>query len=158
MPRNYSRSFQEKTNSTSADEAPLILLEISHADLVTPIRVVNDTQELIHNGDTFVAMEFGIVEPDDLEQGESRGAIEVDNVGRELTDWLEASNGGQGATVRIIEVLRSNPDVVEWEITMDLSDLHLDMRAVTGGLSFDDILNLTAVALVHRPDVSPGLF
>lgn len=158
MPRNYSRSFQEKVNSTSANEAPLLLLEISHVDLVTPIRVVNDNQDLAHNGNTFVAMAFRITPPDDMQDGQSRAAIAVDNVGRELTQWLEMSGGGQGATVRIIQVLRSAPNTIEWEVTMDLADVRINQREVTGTLTFDDILNLPAVALVYRPDVAPGIY
>lgn len=158
MPRNYSNAWKETTNSTGAAEAPLLMLEIEHVDLAEPIRVVNDAQDLVHNGDTFVALAFGATLPDDLEQGEPRAVLTVDNVGRELTEWLELSGGGRGATVRMIQVLRSAPDVVEWEVTMDLNDVRVNLADVSGTLTFDSLINLPGIALTYRPDVAPGIF
>jgi hypothetical protein len=158
MPKNYSANFKETIHATSAAEAPLILLEITHADLAQPIRVVNDNLDLVHAGDTYTALAFRVMPPDDLSEGQPRAAIAIDNIGRELTQWLELSGGGQGATVRMIQVLRSDPDTVEWEVTLDLADVQVNMLEVTGTLSFDDILNLPAVPLSYRPDVSPGIF
>lgn len=158
MPRNYSSAFQASVNATGAAEKPLILLEIDHADLATPVRVVNDTQDIIHNSDTFTALAFRVTLPDDLQQGLPRAQIALDNIGRELTQWLEASGGGQGATVRFIQVLRSDPDTVEWEITMDLTNVGMDMMQVTGVLGFSDLVNQPGVPLTYRPDTAPGLF
>lgn len=158
MPRPYSANFKEMVNSTGAAEAPLLLLEIAHVDLLEPIRVVNDTQDLLHNGNTFVALQFRATLPDDLEEGEPRATLAVDNVGRELTEWLELSGGGRGATVRMLQVLRSAPNTIEWEVTLDLADVRVNLLDVTGTLSFDSLINLPAIALTYRPDVAPGIF
>jgi hypothetical protein len=58
----------------------------------------------------------------------------------------------------MIQIMRSDPATVEWEITMDLSNLSITMLEVTGELSFDDLLNKPGVALMYRPSVAPGLF
>ena len=158
MPRNYSANLKETINSTGAAESPLILLEIAHADLATPIRVVNDNQDLVSNGNIFIALAFRVTLPDDLEQGLPRAVIAVDNVGRDLTAWIEASGGGQGATVRLMQVLRSAPDVIELDITLDLTNVKMNMLEVSGQLGYDDILNRPAVPLTYRPDVAPGIF
>lgn len=158
MPRNYSNTFKETVNRMSAPEAPVLLLEIVHADLAQPIRVVNDTEDLVHNGNTFVALQFRATLPDDVEQGEPRAILAVDNVGKDLTGWLEMSGGGRGATVRMIQVLRSAPNTVEWEVTMDLADVRMNLLEVSGTLSFDSLINLPGIALTYRPDVAPGIF
>lgn len=154
----YSRTFKETINSTGAKEAPLVLLEISHPDLATPARVVNDNQNLVSNGNTFIAVGFRVVMPDDLDSGEPRSTIAIDNVGRDLTSWIEASGGGKGATVRMMQVLRSAPNTIEWEVTLDLTNVRQNMIEVSGKLGFDDILNLSGIALTYRPDVAPGLY
>ncbi|HHJ11888.1 MAG TPA: DUF1833 domain-containing protein [Chromatiales bacterium] len=158
MPRNYSGPFQETINAVSASEAPLVLLEISHPGLTQPIRVVNDNQDLTHQGNVFTAMAFRFIPPDDLENGMPRAQVVMDNVGRELVTWLESSNGGEGATLRAIQVLRSNPDQIEWEATLDLSNLSIDQLQVRGTLGYEDILNLPGVMVRYRPETAPGLF
>jgi len=158
MPKSVSNIYKETVNSTGAAEAPLIALEITHPDLVTPIRVVNDNQDLVHLTETFVAMAFRIDLPTDEDRGLPQARLAVDNVGREMMQWLEASDGGAGAKVRIIQLLRSAPDTVEWEITMDLSNVKATMLEVTGRLGFEDLLNRPGVTLTYRPDTAPGLF
>lgn len=158
MPRNYSSAAQTEMNATSGADPILILLEIDHVDLSVPIRVVNDTQDLVHQGNTFTAMAFRAVLPDDLEQGASRARLAIDNVGRDLMTWLESSGGGREATVRMIQVLRSAPDVVEWEVTMDLINVSADALEVSGELGFDNLLDRPAVALTYTPASQPGIF
>ncbi len=218
MARNYSRPFREKTNSTGADEAPLLLLEISHADLAEPVRVVNDNDDFPHGaakqwkantayalndivipteyngryyrctvagtsgatepawqktltqtqadgtatwrceGYEHKAVGFRATLPDDLEKSLPSAQLAVDNVGRELTQWIESSGGGQGATVRMMQVLRSDPDTIEWETTLDLTNVGMTMQEVSGTLGYEDFLNKTAVPSVYDPATAPGLF
>jgi len=158
MAKGYSSTLKEQLNSTSATETPLLLLEIDHPDLAAPVRVVNDNQDLVHLGNTFTAMAFRATLPDDREEGMPRARLAIDNVGKELVAWLEASGGGQGATVRMMQVLRSAPDTIEWEVTMDLSNLSMTALEVSGVLSFDDLLNRPGVTLTYRPETAPGLF
>jgi hypothetical protein len=82
----------------------------------------------------------------------------VDNVGRVLTDWIDSSKGGRGATARFIQVLPSDPDTIEWDLTMNLDNIEMDALRVRGELTFDDLLNLPAVAVTYRPEVAPGLY
>lgn len=154
----YTAATNKKINSVSNDEMPLLLLEIDHADLVTPVRVVNDNQDVTFESNTYVALAFRATMPDDIAQKLPRASLSVDNVGKDLVQWLEDSAGGQGATCRMIQIMRSDPATVEWEITMDLSNVSMTMLAVNGVLSFDDLLNKPGVTLVYRPSVAPGLF
>ena len=158
MAKSHSAAYQRTINATSAEESPLILLEIDHSTFEQPIRVVNDNQDLISNGNTFVAMAFRCTLPDDREGQMPSARISLDNVGAELVAPLENSNGGEGATVRIMEVLRSNPDVIEWEGTLDLKNVELSNMEVSGELGYEEILNRPAVLLTYRPDIAPGLF
>jgi len=159
MARNYSTATKKLVNATSAPELPLLLLEISHPALATPIRVVNDNQDLISNGNTYTAMAFRARLPDDMSQGGlPRAQLSIDNVGRELVQWIESSGGGKGASARMLQVVRSVPNVIEWEVTLDLSNVHMTAMEVTGTLGFEDLLNLPGVAFTYRPDTAPGLF
>ena len=72
--------------------------------------------------------------------------------------WLESSQGGQGSSVRMMQVLRSDPDVIETDTTLFLSNISANAMVVRGTLSYHDVLNLPGVVLKHTPDVSPGLY
>ena len=158
MARNYTAGFRSTINSTGAKEAPLLLLEISHPGLTTPIRVVNDMQDLVSNALTYTALPFRARLPDDLEQGLPRAELSVDNIGKELVQWLEASGGGQGASCRMMQVMRSAPNVIEFEITLDLTNLHMSATEVSGTLGFENLLDRPACTWVYKPEVAPGLF
>lgn len=158
MARSYSDNYKQAINETSGAEIPLLLLEIDHSGLTSPVRVVNDTQDLVSNGNTFIAMGFRYQLPDDLEQGNVRARIAVDNVGRDIVQWLEQSYGGAGATVRMMQVLRSDPDTIEWEVTMDLTNVSQNVFEVSGELGFNNLLDQPAVLTTYRVDIAPGLF
>lgn len=158
MARTLSTDAKKLIHSVNANELPIVLLEISHADLVTPVRVVNDNSDVVHNGDTFLALAFRITMPDDLKESPPRASLAVDNIGKELVSWLEMSNGGEGATCRMIQILRSNPNVVEWETTLNLNNVGMNSREVSGNLGYEDLLNRPGLPIVYRPDVAPGLF
>lgn len=158
MPRAYSAAYRSTLAATSAPEAPLILLQIDHAGLATPVRVVNDTQDITSNGNTYVACPFRCELPDDFEGQLPRARLAVDNVGRELMYWIESSGGGSGSTVTFAQVMRSRPDVVEWSITMNLYNVTANWREVSGDLGYDNLMGKPAVALYYRPDTAPGIF
>lgn len=158
MARTYTPNYKQTVNALSAKESPLLLLQIDHPDLGAPIRVVNDTQNITSNGNLYIALAFSCSVPDDQEGQLPQAKLEVDNIGRELVQWLEVSQGGMGATATLSEVLRSVPNLIEWQITMDLTGMIVSPFKVTGTLSFLDTLNQQAVAIQYRPDTSPGLF
>ena len=154
---DFSRDTQTAINSTSG-ELPLVLLEIDHSGLSEPIRVVGDTQDITVAGNLYVAFPFSISLPDDFDGRLPKATLTIDNVGRELTSWLESSGGGRGATCTIRLVMRSAPDVIEYEILMDLTNLSIDWQKVSGQLGYEDLLNRPAVQLQYRQDTAPGLF
>ncbi len=156
MPRAYTASAKTKFIATSG-EAPVTLLEITHADLAQPVRVCDDNQNIVSNGNTFIALAFRCSLPDDFDSN-PRARVSLDNVGRELVSWLEVSGGGRGAKVRIMQVMRSVPNTIEWETTCDLRNVQVTNPEVSGDLGYEDLLSRPAVPLVFRPETAPGLF
>ncbi|MBI3771473.1 MAG: DUF1833 family protein [Gammaproteobacteria bacterium] len=157
MAVTVSTNYKTQTNRTSGT-APLILLEITHPNLPQPVRLVQDNQDIVSNGNTFTAMGFEITLPDDKEQGLPQAKIAIDNVGKELTSWLDASGGGKGAKVRVMQIMRDAPNVIEMDTTLDLSNVSMNVFKVGGTLGYQDILNQPAVTYTYRPDTAPGLF
>ena len=150
----YARTIRE-----SAPERRLLTaLEIRHAAVAAPVRVVNDTEERTIEGNRYVALRFDARLADDVEGQAPQAELAIDNVGRDLTQWLEAAQGGTGATVRVLQVLDIPDPPVEWELTMDVAGVAVDAERVTARLGFDPLLGRAAVTLRHDPQTSPGLF
>ncbi len=158
MARAYSAQFKSTLNSVSANESPLVCLEISHAGLSVPVRVVNDNADLTSNGNLFIAAPFECILPDDMENQLPKAKLAIDNIGRGLVYWLETSGGGEGAKVRFMQIMRSNPNLIEWETTMNLSNVQITMTKVTADLGFENIFSKPAVRMQYRPDNSAGIF
>jgi len=104
VPENYDE-YASALSGTSTSQY-LTLLEIYHNELTAPIRVVSDNKDFVLNGKTFTALRFGIKLPVDKEKQKPRVTLTMDNVGRVLTDFIDQTNGGRGAQVRIMHVLR----------------------------------------------------
>lgn len=158
MSKNYSAGFKKTIHSVSADEFPLILLQIDRDDLVSPIRLVNDSTDLVHQGNTYTGLPFDINLPDDPEQGMPQAQLSIMNVGRELTVWIENADWTQETTATLTQVMRSNPNVAEWSITMVMSDIRMTSQFITAKLGFEDILGTAAVTMRYTPTVAPGLY
>jgi len=156
--RTYSSQYKSTLSRVSSEETPLFLLEISHASLDAPVRVVNDTQDLTSNGNLYIACPFRCVLPDDFEGQLPKARLAVDNVGRDLMYWIETSGGGAGSTVKLIQVMRSRPDTIEWSINMNLYNVQATMQEVTAELGYENLFAKPAIKKQYRPDNSPGVF
>jgi hypothetical protein len=158
MPRSYSAQYKSTLAKVSMEETPLILLEIDHPDLPSPVRVVNDTLNLTSNGNEYIAFPFNCILPDDYENRLPRAILSISNVGRDLMQWLETSDGGNGATARFQQVMRSRPNQIEWEITMSLFNVTANNLEVSAELGFENLFAKPASSISYRPENSAGLF
>ena len=86
----------------------------------------------------------------------------IDNVGGELTERIELSDGGNGAVVKLMQVAEAPVDdgdlEVEWSVELDVVGMRVTTQSVTARLGFDPMLHRPAVQIRHDPDHSPGLF
>lgn len=156
--RVYSSDFNKTVNSVSAAEMPLILLEIDHPNLVAPIRVINDTEDLIHNGVTFTRCAFRISLPDDPDGSLPQASLELDNIGRELVQWLEVADWNLPTTATLIQVMRSRPNVAEYSVVLDMTDITVTPYTVSARLGFDNLLGLPGINIAYTSTVAPGLY
>ncbi|HWL29961.1 MAG TPA: DUF1833 family protein [Burkholderiaceae bacterium] len=154
----YSAAGQRAMLSTAATESPLELIEITHPDLAIPARFVNDRLDIIVDGNVYTATRFRLTRPDDVDRQTPQARLAVDNVGRDLTVWVEQSNGGKGARCRVMAVLRSSPSVKEFDMTLDLAGISIDTLEVSGGLGFQNTLGQNAVAVRFDPLTAPGCY
>ena len=150
----YQRAIRE---AAPADRV-VTALEIRHPAVAQPVRVVNDTVNHRIEGSEYIALRFDARLVDDIAGQAPQAELSIDNIGRDLTQWIEAAGGGIGATVRVMLVLAVPNPPVEWELTLDVAGITVDQERVTARLGFDPLLGAAAVRVRHDPQTSPGLF
>ncbi len=133
----------------------LTALEITHPDVTAPARAVNDTKNHTIDGNNFVAARFRARLADDADGQVPRAELVIDNVGNVLTQWVELSDGGNGAVMKLMQVV---DDVIEWSVELDVVGMQVSTQSVSARLGFDPMLHRPAVQIRHDPDHSPGLF
>ena len=153
-PLRYARAIR----AAAPEDVLLIALEISHPKISDPVRVVNNPVNQIIEGNTYVGLRFSARLADDIEGRAPEAELVIDNVGRDMMQWIEAADGGAGATVRIMQVLAGPPTAPESEMTLDVARVRADQERIVVGLGFDPLLGRGAVQLRHDPQTSPGLF
>lgn len=158
MPKPISASLKANLNTIVADEHPLVLLEIHHPSLTIPVRLVNDRKSVVSQGEQYMACPFELVLPDENESQLPRASLSITNIGRALTTWIDRTQGGMDAEVRIIIIQRSAPSIHEWELWVDLSSVTMDIERVSAQLTFDDILNKPSVPIIYNTTKTPALF
>ena len=144
-----------------AATAPIYAIEIEHPDVSTPIRAVADIQGHTIEGNDYMALPFRAVPPQDRKGQIPTGELSIDYVGRELMQWVEASNGGIGATMRVMKVMRHSnvaDSYIGWEVTLDVGRVRITNNQLTVSIVADPTHGRPVVNFRHDPVTSPGLF
>ena len=123
---------------SDASDLPLVLLKIDHADLSTPIRLVNNKVEIVANGDIFSAFPFEIRLPDNLEDATPRAQLRIDNVSREIGEAIRSISTPAAVTIQVVR--QDAPDTIEmsWP-AMRLTNTRYNALTVRGDLEFEDL-------------------
>lgn len=112
MPRNVSLAAIQGALAQQTSEVYLVLLEIDHANLGTPLRFVNNSENVTSNSNLYTAFPFAVVLPDDQESREPRAEIRIDNISREIIDEVRSLSTYPTMTLSVI--LASSPNTIEW--------------------------------------------
>lgn len=154
----YSNDLKINVNKLNADEMLLVLLEITHPYLSIPLRVVNDNQDIVSNGNNFLAMPFGLKRQDDIQGELPKVDLSISNVGRTITKWIDSSGGGRDAQISIILVRRSSPDLIEERLTLGIEKVSITTEVINFTLIVQNNLVKRAMKYTYDTKRTPGLF
>lgn len=137
-------------------DLPLVLLEINHADLAAPIRVVNNTVDITSGGDVYSAFAFEIRLPDALEDAPPRARLRISNVSREIAQAIRDITSAADVTIEVVR--QDDPDTIEvsWP-AMRLTNVRWDFLTVEGDLEFEDLTREPYPFLSFSPAEFPGV-
>jgi hypothetical protein len=153
----YSSAFIEAVVSQNTSEVFLFLLTLSHPDLETPIRVVNNTENISSNERLYTAFPFNLVLPQDDGESLPQVVISLSNVTLEFIDQIRGLTGA--LDVRLDVVLASSPNTIEMSIDgMKTSIINYDAQNIQATCQIEDVLNMSFPSEIYLPSNFPGLF
>lgn len=155
---SFSDDARVNFNRLNADEALLACLEISHNLLSETIRLVNDNKNLVSNGSEYVAFPFSVVPQDDIQGELPKVSLSVPNIGRELVRWIDSSGGAKGATIKVVLIRRSAPDLIEESLDFGINTVTINSQNVVFSLIVQNNLTKRSCRLVYNTKKAPGLF
>lgn len=150
-----SGAYRRALRSVDPADAVLDALVLTHPAAPAPVRLVDDGADHVIDGETYLGLRMRVLWPDQSDARLPRARVAVDNVGRELTEWVEATRGLAGGRVTCQRVLGGT---VEAEITLDVGGAVVDAQIVQVELGFGLDLGAAAVAMRYTPATAPGLF
>jgi hypothetical protein len=121
-----------------------------------PLRVCNNTEDVISRGNKFIPCGFDIVLPQDDGESLPTVKIAIPNVDRMIIEWIR---GFPTAPTLMLEiVLSSQPDIVERSIDyMRLSDVTYDSMQITGTLHIENVLSAGFPSESYTPIIFPAI-
>lgn len=156
MSNQLSQELLAQLYAQESDDPFLMLVTLSHGSFST-IRLVNNTQDIVSNGNTFTAFPMLITLPKDDGETVRDVQIDFDNVSLELIDELRSIT--TAVDVNIDLVLASNPDTVQMTISdLKLRSISYDKQRVRARLMMDNFLAQEMDAETYGPTNYPGLF
>ena len=135
----------------------LLTFTIPGQPAVTPLRVVNNTLNVISRGLEYEAYPFDIILPEDEIDKLPAVKLSIDNVDRRIMAWLR---GFSIAPQMLLEVITNvNFDVVERSVGfLTLTTVDYDAFKITATLNVDNVLARKYPPDTYDPVQFPGLF
>ena len=152
-----SQRFRESAYDRETEDVWLVLVHLSHADLLEDIYVVNNLEDVISNGQLHKACPFEVILPTDTDEGPPVARVRIDNVAQDVTVSLRLID--TPAFIDFKVVLASDPDTVEAEYSgMTLKDVTVNINTISGSVGLDDLRLEPFPAHSFGPSFFPGAF
>ena len=158
--RNISAGAMRELFAEHSGAAMFACLTFDHPTMSAPERVVNNTEDVTYDGQTYTALPFELTLPDDVEDRAPSLEIRIDNVERSLVELLRSVVTDLPSVQ--LEIVRVQDSTVTLEIgplslSLLSSDINVDVVTLTVGHAID-ILNEPGTKEIFNPKTAPGLF
>ncbi|MEA9551747.1 DUF1833 family protein [Xanthomonas campestris pv. raphani] len=150
-------SFLERRQRLIDPAGPLELIELTAPSFGAVLRIVNDTQDWVSNGNVYVRCPFRWTGPADQSGQTPRAQLEVDNAGRGITEDLERRPPNELVMCRYLITDRSAPDVIARRFFLPLTNVRAAGPTITAQAGWDLFNRQQAVKLRANPHVLPGI-
>lgn len=157
MSRELTQEGLEALMAQDTEEVFLVLLTLSHPSLLADICVVNNTEDIVSNGVTYIAFPFELTLPNDQYASNVRSQLRIDNVDRQIVQAIRSINTAPDVSFKIVRA--ASPDTAEATFpNFKLSNVTYDAQTVSGELVLEEYENEPYPGDDFTPANFPGLF
>ena len=155
---SLSTALLKQLFAQESEDPFLLLVTVSHPDFVgTYIRLVNNTEDIVSRGETFIAFPMRIKLSDDDGEREKEVSISFSNVSQELI--MELRKITTPADVTIEMVLASDLNTVQIEYgELKMRNVQYNSQTIDAKLYMDSFLTVSIPHEKYTPTIFPGLF
>lgn len=146
--RTFTAAFTEALSSGMTDLIILDVLEITHPSLATPIRIVNNSEDISVTGETYQAVGFEFLEPEETEEGLRQTTLKLNNVDQVFTDIIRSLRGDLKITAKCVTPTDLSADPKEFD-NVEYELVPLEVLSVTYD-NFQVTLDVSYEVLSHR--------
>lgn len=157
MSRNLSSVARQAVQAPQTAEVFLLIVEITHADLASPLRLVNNNESITSGGNVYQPLAFKFTPPVEEDGTIKNSKITIDNVDRQLVLALRSISTFPLVSISIIRA--ASPDTIEagpWNF--ELRNANYNAHDITGELVPDNPLRFNASQVAYRNIEFPGLY
>lgn len=134
-----------------------LVTEVAIAITYTPLlRIVNNHESVVSNGDTYLGLAFNFTMPQDGDAQRS-ASIVFDNVDRRVSEFLLGA-GVVDITINEQLILISDPDTAEITRDYSLKNVTINRKTVSGELMYLQYLDDAFPTMTKTPSRFPGVF
>jgi len=157
MPRSVSLPALQAMLAQHTSAVFLELLTIDHADLASPIRIVNNTESVVSDANTFDPFPFKVTLPQDVEDSEPVARLTISNVDQSIITALRTVTSAPTFTLAV--VLSDSPSTKEYgPIDLELRDYQVTKDTISLNLAMTNLSQEPYPYLNFDPVNFPGLF
>lgn len=157
MARTVSADVQRELYLPQTSYCFLPLAKIDSTELVSPVYLVSNNEDIVSNGITYLKCQFEFTPPAEVDGTPQNASISLDGVDRSIIEIIQSIENPLTITISVIEA--SSPDVVEfgaWEFT--LRNVSFNASKVSGDLVFQTYLSDNIGTLKYNNINFPGLY
>ncbi len=122
------------------------------------MRICNAVEDMVSQGVPYIGIPFRFTLPEDVEGTHPQLRLQLDNVGRGITDELERLQPGSVTMAKLIVVDRAEPDVHAHAYFLPLTNVSVTPTVATATASADFWMRQSACKQIADPHHLPGIF
>lgn len=156
MSRDVSSQFRENAYNQTDTDGILVLITIDHTDLTSPIRIVNNNESIVSNGNTFEPVAIKVTLPSEIEGQISNAKLSIDAVDRTIIYAVRSISSAPDITLEIVKI--SDYDTIEVSYDFQLRNINVKGSRVDGDLIFQTYTREKISSLEYTTVNTPGLY
>lgn len=151
-------TFTERKQRVTDTSGTLLFLSITAPSFTETLRIVNDTQDWVSQGVPYLGVPFSFKLPDDTRGQSPRAQLVLDNVGRGISEDLEAMGPNELMMARLMVSDRANPNIYERDYYLPVTGISISGATASAQCGVDFLMRQQAVRLRANPFTLPGIF